>query len=170
MRQSLPLLVSPIIFCLGTGVTFSDHVAAQVQDTRCVVDVRSLKGSGPSDANYSKELHVGEFIADLKDQLDPLPFSTFKTLSHERQQVPLLEKAIFRVQTARKDENTIFVEVECVSDSGARLQVDWNSDDGTSILSTQLRLQNGKNWVLGTDHEDKSSTIVSIKVHCTEHK
>lgn len=143
---------------------------AGAEDTRCLVDVRSLRGTEPSDANYAKELKVGEFIADLKEQLDALPFSKFQTLSHEHQQVPLLEKAVFHVQSAAKKDNTIFVEVECVSENGARLQVDWNSEDGASILSTQLRLQNGKNWVLGTDHEDKSSTIVSIKVECSESK
>ncbi len=170
MRRNSPLVASIKFLSkfLSTAVIF--YAPNAQADTRCLVDVRSLIGSNPADENFAKELKTGEFIADLKEQLDSLPFAKFSTLSHEQQKVPLQEKAVFRVQNAAKKTNTVFVEVECVSDSGARLQVDWNSEDGASILSTQLRLMNGKNWVLGTDHEDKSSTIVSIKVECTEHK
>lgn len=109
---------------------------------------------------------MGEFIADLQEQLEPLPYAHFETISSERQQVPLHEKAIFRVQNAAKETNTVFVEVECVSDEGARLMIDWNGAEGGNILSTQSRLTNGKNWVVGTDHENNSSTIISIKVQC----
>jgi len=166
-RQAFSLPLGLFVLILPT-VFVSQSALAQtaVKDTRCAIDVRSLLGSGAGDENSDKELHTGEFIADLKEQLEPLPYSHFETLSYESQQVPLHEKAIFRVKNAAHEVNTVFVEVECVSDEGARLMIDWNGSEGSNILSTQSRLTNGKNWVLGTDHEDHSSTIISIKVQC----
>jgi hypothetical protein len=153
---------------LVSGLVFASSAIAQTpaKDTRCAIDVRSLLGSVACEENSEKELRMGDFIADLKEQLEPLPYAHFETLSHERQQVPLHEKAIFRVTNAAKETNTVFVEVECVSEDGAKLLIEWNGSEGASILSTQSRLTNGKNWVVGTDHENECATIISIKVQC----
>ena len=164
LRRAACFTLAACLSCFS--YTSRAYAQTAVKDTRCAIDVRSLLGSEVAAENADKELRMGEFIADLKEQLEPLPYAHFETLSHERQQVPLHEKAIFRVRNAAKETNTVFVEVECVSDEGARLRIDWNGSEGASILSTQSRLTNGKNWVLGTDHENDMSTIISIRVNC----
>ena len=131
-----------------------------------MVDLRSLKGSKRAPENSNKSLETGQFISDIKDQLEPLPFSHYETLSHERQLIPLHEKGVIRLGAADKTDNKIFVDLDCINSDGARVLVDWQNDDGQSLLTTKLHLLNGKSWVIGTDHEDDSSTIISIKVDC----
>lgn len=132
----------------------------------CEVDVRSLKGTAPKEENVPKQLEAGEFLADLQDQLQTLPFSHYEALSHERQKVPLHERGVFQVLGAGAEQNSVAVEVECITNDGARVKIEWNGAEGASVVSSQLRLVNGKNWVVGTDHDDSASTIVSIKVEC----
>ena len=134
----------------------------------CMVDVRSLRGSEPAEENVAKQLEAGEFLADLRDQLQSLPYSHFDALSHERQKVPLHEKGVFRVLGANGDQNTVFVEIECIGHDGARIQIDWKDVEGSSLLSRQLSLVNGKNLVVGTDHADKVCPLMSVKVECSD--
>ena len=158
---SVAAFPAAVLFVAGAA-----SAADEVVGGRCLLDVRSLKGTSPSEENTTKELEAGDFVADLHDQLEALPYKHFETLGHERQQVPLHEKGAFRVPSANGSQNAVFVEVECITEVGASLKIDWNNEAGQSLVSTQVRLLDGKNWVLGTDHEDSSATIVSVKVDC----
>ena len=161
-RVSLFAVPAAMLLAAGSFAFAADEIPGK----RCLLDVRSLKGTAPAEENTTKELEAGEFVADLHDQLEALPYKHFETLGHEQQQVPVHEKGAFRVPSANGSQNSVFVEVECVTEVGASLKIDWNNESGQNLVSTQVRLLDGKNWVLGTDHEDSSATIVSVKVDC----
>ncbi len=153
---------------MAFGLLFAAPVAAENESTPCLIDVRSLIGTDPAEENTRKKLEAGKFVADLHDQLEALPFQHFETLGHEQQRVALHDKATFHLKSADGSRNSVLVKVDCITEVGATLKIDWSNEAGGSIVSTQVRLPDGKNWVLGTDHEDRSATIVSIKVECHE--
>ena len=152
---------------MSPAAAYADHMGVPGDPVGfCMIDVRSIKGSSPSQDNATKEFHAGEFLADLQDQLGSLPFTRYEALSHEIQKVPLHEKGVFRVVGAGEEQNTVFVDVECITNDGARVQIDWNGSKEQSVVSSQMRVVNGQNLVVGTDHDDSASTILSIKVNC----
>ncbi|MFN8391123.1 MAG: hypothetical protein U0136_12605 [Bdellovibrionota bacterium] len=142
--------------------------AEDLPDDACVVQARLLKGSSRADTGNGKTLATGNFLSDLKEQLEPLPFTHYETLGHERQLVPLHEKAIFRLSGERNEEHRLFVDMECIHQDGARVQIDWHVGDNEALVSSEINLVNGKSWVVGTDADDDSSTIMSIKVECKQ--
>ncbi len=169
---SEPLLAEPL--AVGKPNATESSVAAGspvVGSTgRCGVHVRVLKGWSKSklrrvtvnpleDAEHAK-------IADLRSQLETLPFAQYESVSEEQQLISFREKGVFNLKVAEGEDQILFVEPAMVTGSSVAVVVDWRSGNGDELLSSKLKVGNGQNVVFGTDVSEDASLILCIKVTC----
>lgn len=148
--------------------TLATALAEEMSFANCHVGLRVIKGSQNSKEFSFRSLAVGKQLADIKSQLEPLPYGQYEVLDSETQLVRFGEEAQFSI----RDANSLihFLEVTPLGWSRKRIEVrvEWKGPRGKQLLSSKLRVADGKNVMLGTDSSSDESTIMSVKVSCDE--
>ncbi len=147
-------------------------VGAQVveqSEGECSIGVRVLgaaEESNPAVAAMPEEQQLKE---DLGDQLRQLPFSHYRNLDFAEKKIKFDHLGRFVLHGAEPQEQ-FFVSVvpHDLSKGRVHMTVDWNANTRGQLVSSRMRLVNGKHLVLGTDGSGNSSTILCIKAQCTE--
>ena len=161
--KTISHFASPRTGALRTGEGGKSDVPAGT----CRVGVRVLLGTKRAEEQASsKRLETGAFLKDLNEQLEPLPFEHYETLSSDERVIHVRERGEFHLEVAGKEQHTIRVEPQSLFREGGYFMVEWVGNAGEKMLSSRLRLLNKKNWVFGTDNLDDTSTIMCIHVNC----
>ncbi len=135
----------------------------------CLVGVRVIRGSEKDEELGKRKLTTGKFLLDVKNQLQPLPFQRYQVLQAHEQRVSLMKEAGFELVGAEGEKSSIRVTPQTIVHKRVRVFVDWKDESGEEILSTTLRMVNGRSMVLGTDSSQNRSTIICVKVNCPIH-
>jgi len=151
-NKFLPLLICLLLF---PGLCFAQN---------CEVGVRVIKGS----EKEAKEIDLGSMksLVGMKDQLENLPYKKYDVMTTRSQQVPLGVEGKFRVPDAMGKSHLVKVQPVSIKDKMVEVLVNWHGSDASKLLSTKLRVLNGKKMMLGTDSSREHSTILSIQVSC----
>jgi hypothetical protein len=147
------------------GAVFS-LVGVCVAQSDCMIGVRMIQGSEKDLAGVSNQLNVGNFLSDVKSQLQPLPFKRFDVLDSKQQKVGFGTPASFALNSSEQAKHQITVVPHSVQNKRVQLTVNWTNPRGEELLATKLRVVNDKCVVLGTDSSGDTSTIASIRANC----
>lgn len=142
------------------------HEKEALQPGQCEVTVRVIKGSGRSAISAEQELETGEFISDVKHQLQPLPFQSYKVIDSAIRRFEIGTSEDISVFTSRDTRHVLRILPQWAAGERVQVQVDWSGPQGENLLSTKVSVVRGKNVVVGTDEDENSSTIMCIKVDC----
>ncbi len=134
--------------------------------TDCDVSVRVVKGAVNDSEFKGKEMRVGKFISDMKNQLETLPYKEYTVLDSQKKLVAFGGKGAFTLADASKKIHSLSVSPLKKAEKRVTVMVDWKDPVGDTLVSTQLKVLNGENVVLGTDTSGDESTIMCITVDC----
>lgn len=132
----------------------------------CVVEVRAIKAFQRGADFRAKRLQTGRMLVDVKSQLEPLPFKRYQVLESFLKRVSLNEQVSFDLIGAEGEANYLVVRPESLFGNRVQVMVNWKDEAGADLLSTELKVINNQNVVLGTDRAEDRSTILSIKLSC----
>ncbi len=167
MRLSLPLL---IVF--GGLIVLGRYANAEGTSrvTSCEVFVRLIKAikSSPNSPVSAKKINAK--LADVREQLAPLPFEDYETVDARTARVALSEKATFHLRHASQGVHTVRVEPHEVSGGRVHLTVDWEDAQGESLVSTMVRVVDGQNVMLGAEGKTDACSLVGVRVSCGSKK
>ncbi len=144
----------------------AESTEAAARPAACGVEVRVIKGAQRRGQYRFKRLETGNFLTDVKSQLQPLPYGSYKVLEAVEKEVRLGEQVDFQLTGATGDSQRLGVRPEKLLGKRVQTQINWEDAAGGPLLSTKLRMTNGETMVLGTENDAQSSTIVCIKVAC----
>ncbi len=149
-------------------LTEFNSALAQVNESpgSCSVTLRVIKGSGNDNALKGVAPKVGNYLKDIKGQLQPIPYRSFKVLGDDKKYTALGSQASFAVSDAAGERHKLSVVPVDIVNKLVTLKVDWTSPSSESLLATKVDVENGKNVVVGTDTRPGVSTIISIGVRC----
>ena len=134
----------------------------------CDVLVRIIKGEGNSEKFGGMDMKVGNYLNDMKSQLETLPYKQYNVLDSKSMKIGLGGKETFQMQDSQKQNHNVIINPLEIKGGRVKLMVDWTDAQGENLLSTQLRVVNGENVVLGTETSGDESTIMSINLDCLE--
>lgn len=143
-----------------------------VAEELCKIKVRAIEGSekAKSSSNtVSKEVKSfapAPALNDVTPQLETLPFKKYQVLQQGEQAVKFNQQAVFKVSSPSNETQTVQVVPEMIEGSKVHITVDWMGPQGEKVLSTKVKVQNGRNVVLGADEKESNSTIICIGVNC----
>lgn len=106
-------------------------------------------------------------IDDLKEKLSKLPYSSFKLVSDDKQEIGLLEKSSVRLQNGQK---LCMRAVDRTADS-VTLWIKWTDIDGDVVLDTRMSFAMNETLVAGVEgqaQQDSSKPdqgiVLAVKV------
>lgn len=132
----------------------------------CLVEVRAIKAFQRGADFRAKRLQTGRMLVDVKSQLEPLPFKRYQVLQSFLKRVSLNDQVSFDLLGAEGETNYLIVRPESMFGNRVQVMVNWKDEAGADLLSSELKVINNQNVVLGTDRAEDRSTIVSIKLNC----
>ena len=158
------------LFCVVFGAS---HAVAEDGKTEsspapksCSIRVRAIKGEKLNTDGIKRSVKSGPMLQDLTKHLETLPYDHYRVLDVNEQQVVFGEKGEFKLRGERDEVYSLRVHPQTVVNKRIQLLVEWKGPNGESLLSSKLRVENGKNVVVGTDSEDDASTMFCIFVNC----
>lgn len=163
----------PIVVSAADGVLANDSMPT-VQKGACHVGVRLIRATrrpaGAAPVRATRDLPMTSFLADVSDQLAPLPFTDYDTIDMAEQVVELRNSASFTLSGPRSEKHSILVQPHEVARGRVFTTVEWKDPHGDGLVSTKMRMVNGENVVLGadglSDGPEDSSMIVSVRLSC----
>ncbi len=145
---------------------YADENSSVKTHGSCNLTLRVIKAINKDNSSAEKTVMSGDYLADLSEQLSPLPYKRFTTISAEERTLMEGEEINFAID---KDEpkTSLYLALSDIYCHGAEMMIDWTKGpEKTCIFASKLRLLNDKNWVVAAENEDGSSTIISLKVKC----
>ncbi len=137
-----------------------------VHASNCDVSVRVIKGA-VNDSEFSgKKMEVGSFIADMKHQLETLPYKEYSVIDSQNKTVAFGKESSFSLTDANKQVHNLKIEPISLEKKRVVVKVNWTDPAGDTMLATQLKVINGENLVLGTETSGDESTIVCVTLLC----
>lgn len=131
-----------------------------------MVRVRVVKGQNRSAEYARRPMQSGPLLKDLSKQLEALPFSSYRVIDVKEQPIRFGETGTFELAGAAQETHTISIAPQGRIHRKIQMMVDWHGPQGESLLSSKLRVENGKNVVLGTDSSRDASTMICIHLNC----
>lgn len=152
----------------------------------CDVRVRLLQGVHTEGENPSAtqglpsklkgfqhiSLSAGEpSLADIRSQLEVLPYEHFRVVSREEQRTTMGEQVEFRLQGGEGETHTVSVVPQSIRGKRVKLGVAWEGPGGTELVQSQLAVENGKSIVVGADEprtvpDEQRSLVVCVTMRC----
>lgn len=153
----LGVIIAPMI----SGVCLAEERVP----CHCLVGVRVIRGTGPDKAMCNQPVKTGEFLSDVKSQLESLPYSNFRVMDKAEKKVPLGEFSNFPLSDG---DGKHLLKVKPLWSSGDRvdLQLEWETESGESLLSTRVGVHKGMSVVVGAESSESLGTILGLKVDC----
>ncbi len=151
------IVLSPICFAL----CFSE--GAQAESSACNVLVRLLQGGT---AGNGMNALPDALVKDVGSQLDPLPYTSYAVLDSRSQSLPLGHEGMFSLVGYDNQRHVLRVVPHNYSYDKVGITVMWNGPNNEELLSTKMRVANGKCVVLGTDSRN-AATILTVKLECS---
>ena len=160
--SSYQLCLWGLLFCLVAGPAF----AQEANQPTCVTGIRVIRGLDSGPEVRKMKLRTGPNLRDVRGQLQTLPFKQFRILDRKEARVKVRERAEIQVMAANDMQHVVSVQPHLVSNGKVHFTLDWQGENGEELLSTKLRVKNGKSVVLGTDNSHNMSTILCVTLDC----
>lgn len=154
-----PKFAHIIVLCLGLVVSF----AAQAEDQKIKVKVRLLQASEKSSVGFSSfvsDKPVEKDLADLKEQLDVLPFEHFKVLTKEKAVLPLKKQATIKLANG----HYLILKALSIDNGQVGLWLNWKDESGQCLLDTRMHFDSAEAMLAGTDHNTDDGLLLAINV------
>lgn len=129
----------------------------------CDVLVRVLQGT---DEGGGLAALPNTVAGDVRAQLEPLPFTSYSVLDSRHQLMPLGHEARFSLSGHEGQRHQLRVVPHDFAENKVGVTVTWHGPANEELLSTKLRVANGKCVVLGTDGKN-AATILAVKLECS---
>lgn len=156
-----------IASALALAVSLTSDALAQ--NSPCRVGVRLISARQTAIASPGVvDAQMTSFLADVRDQLANLPFSSYKPIKYVEGNVPLNQRAAFVLPASESERHTVYVQPHELSSGKVKTTIEWEGPSGESLVSTRMRVVNGENVILGTDPQSgaKSCRIISVRIDC----
>lgn len=163
------------LFCFGLAATalplptrgedFST-VAARSPGV-CNVEVRMVEASGTSAGEGECSVPVN--LSDVQNQLSALPFSDYRLVGAQGQDVLMQHEAKFAFSDPDSGMHALTITPQTSGEGKVELQMRWTGRKGETMLETKLRVENGKSVVFGTDKflaGEKAGSVLCVQVRC----
>ena len=148
---------------LAVLLLLMDADSVRADGSACNVLVRLLQGAdGGNGMNALPE----SVIRDIGGQLDPLPYTSYAVLDSRSQELPLGHEGMFTLVGYNSQRHVLRVVPHNYSYDKVGMTVTWNGPGDEEVLSTKLRVANGKCVVLGSDGKN-AATILTVKLECS---
>ncbi len=131
------------------------------EHSKVKVVVRTIQATGPrqSSTDTTQTTSVEEAIADLKPQLNLLPFSTFHLISRKEEEISLKKKESFRLPNGQ----TLTFRPMYMDKERVGMWLSWKDTDGSDILNTRIHFDSDESVLTGTDYQDNEGRILAIR-------
>jgi hypothetical protein len=163
-RSSPRSFLHALLAFVSCGIFFSSSIAYS-QDRSCDqsevrVVVRTIQATGAKDnVPSSKEPSLDPSLADLKQKLSMLPFSSFKLIGSNEEEISLKRKEVVRLPNGQ----TIAFRPMYMNKERVGLWLSWRDTDGNDILNTRLHFDADESVLTGTDYPNNEGRIIAIK-------
>jgi len=164
--KELSLVVVLVLAFLPASVLAEKGGRGKKGDRDCVASVRVIEGTQRSQQMRKMKLTTGPMLTDVKHQLQPLPYRNFRVLDRQEKSVRLGHLVKFRMRGLNNQQHLVSVKPHEIAGKKIHCTVGWKDAAGKELLSTKLRVLNGKTVVLGTENSGDRSTIIGVKLDC----
>ncbi len=154
-----------LVAVCSLGVLWFFPLSAGADDScehsKVKVVVRTIQATGPrqSSTDTAQTTAVEEAIADLKPQLNLLPFSTFHLISRKEEEISLKKKESFRLPNGQ----TLTFRPMYMDKERVGMWLSWKDTDGSDILNTRIHFDSDESVLTGTDYQDNEGRILAIR-------
>ncbi len=132
----------------------------------CSVSLRVVEGENRVDESSLQQIKAGEALVDVGEQLQVLPFKSFRLLGSKERSIPLGEKTVFNVVAANNESHSIHIVPSEIRNGKVGVSIDWYGPGGENMLDTKVMIPNGENMVFGADGTGDASSILCLKIRC----
>jgi hypothetical protein len=141
----------------------------------CEIGVTLIHGSKKAEPKFAKHKKlegnavrpdIVGFAPGLQHNLSSLPFSAYKRIQTKKQSVKIGSRASFSLRDYKGGIHEVSVTPTHRISEKIQALVSWKGPDNSTLLSTQLRIINGQNMVLGAEQDKNSSLIVNVSLNC----
>lgn len=169
MNVRRALLITVCCGLFGAGHIVAEEVKKETVflPKNCSIRVRAIKGEILNTDGVKRLVKSGPMLKDLTKHLETLPYEHYRVLDVKEKPVVFGEPGEFKLHGDHDEIYSLTVHPQSVVNKRIQLLVQWNGPTGESLLSSKLRVENGKNVVVGTDSEDDASTMFCILLNCT---
>lgn len=151
-----------------TSASSSLASSSDALPTNCAVRVRAIKGDTHNPEGIKRPVTSGPMLKDLTKHLQALPYDHYRVLDVKEQPVPFGTVGEFKLAGEKNQTYELKIHPQSMVHRRIQLLVQWIGPHGESLLSSKLRVENGKNVVVGTDEEGgDTSTMFCIFLNCT---
>lgn len=162
------ILVSCAFSLVILALFFNIKTVSADTGAHCDVMVRLVEPkmehrSKSADSEYAR---MSSFVEDAGEQLKALPFNEFRPLAMQQARVAKGAKTKFILGAKGSPSYRLVVEFISLVSNQVGLRVDWQERSGREIVSTQLKVPNGENVVLGSDKLKGGPKVILIKSQC----
>jgi hypothetical protein len=145
------------------------HTSSKSLGETCLVGLRIVEARGRAN-NLSPNREIVSDLSDVRTQLAPLPFLHFQTLARAQREIKVGVSGTFSANGAANErlQLTVIPEEILPKEKKVRYLVNWQGERGEELLSTDLKVQNGKSIVLVADSASSAndSTVLCLNVTC----
>ena len=132
----------------------------------CSVGVRIIGAKEQSDSTLVNAPKEQDQFEDVREQLKQLPFAHYRTLDYSEKNIKFFHLARFVLQGAEQGKHIVSIMPHDLTNGKVQITVDWSSGGVFHLVSTRMRMFNGKHLILGSDGSSNLSTILCIKALC----
>lgn len=132
----------------------------------CAVSLRVLEGDQRVEESTMQKIRTGEALVDVGEQLQALPFKSFRLLGSTERSVTLGDEAVFNVVAANQESHSIHIVPSELKNGKVGVSLNWYGPEGENLLDTKLMFTNGENILLGSEGAGDASSILCLKIRC----
>jgi L-fucose isomerase, second N-terminal domain len=135
----------------------------------CRVSVRMIKGSRKAEGFAGKEMKTKQYLHDVKPHLKSLPYGKYKVVDSGKQIVQMRESGHFVLTGYQEQKHSVdIMPISRMKPNLVQVMVDWTGPKQEQLLSTKVKLTNGKSMVVGTENTKDVSTLICVTVDCSK--
>lgn len=165
MKGALVRGVGKYLICgvlVGATLAPVEIASAQKSKKDCRVVVCSLHGY--EDPNKGSRIPL-KLMNEIRSQLSSLPFKSYVLEDRKEVSVGYGQRATIPMNSGHGEIFKVNVTPSRSAQGRVELMLEWRDGSGADLLSTKMRVVNGKTVLLGSGAGAESS-IIGVKLHC----